>query len=85
MTLSDISNKKDKLAAIHKAVKDDLESRTDWQVYNSKNWRLRFVGIMNDGTLQALVIWKDAGIFNKEQYVGVSWENAFDAASLNAL
>lgn len=85
MTLSDISNKKDKLAAIHKAVKDNLERRTDWQAYNSKNWRLRFVGIMNDGTLQALVVWKDAGICNKEQYIGVSWENAFDAASLNVL
>lgn len=40
---------------------------------------------MNDGTLQALVVWKDAGIINKEQYIGVSWENAFDAASLNTL
>jgi len=36
MTLSDISNKKDKLAAIYKAVKEDLEKRTDWQAYNSK-------------------------------------------------
>lgn len=85
MTLSDISNKKDKLAAIYKAVKDNLESRTDWQAYNSKNWILRFVGITTGGDLQALVVWKDAEIFNKEQYVGVSWENAFDAASLNAL
>lgn len=85
MTLSDISNKKDKLAAIYKAVKDNLESRTDWQSYRSKNWTLRFVGITNDGELQALVVWKDAGIFNKEQYIGVSWENAFNAASLNAL
>lgn len=83
MTLSDISNKKDKLASIHKAVKKDLEKRTDWQAYNSKNWRLRFVGIMNDGTLQAVIIWKDHGIFNKEQYVGVSWENAFSATFLN--
>lgn len=85
MTLSDISNKKDKLAALYKAVKDNLENRTDWQAYRSKNWTLRFVGITNDGELQALVVWKDAGIFNKEQYIGVSWENAFNAASLNAL
>jgi len=40
---------------------------------------------MNDGNLTALVAWQDPGILNKEQYVGVSWENAFDAASLNAL
>ena len=85
MTLSYISNKKDKLAAIHKAVKLNLERRTDWQAYNSKKWRLRFVGIMNDGTLQAIVVWQDAGIFNKEQYIGISWETAFDDAGLNAL
>lgn len=85
MTLSDISNKKNKLEAIHKAVKADLESRTDWQAYKSNNWVLRFVGIRNDGSLVAIVIWKDAGIFNKEQHIGVSWENAFNAASLNTL
>lgn len=85
MTLSDISNKKDKLSAIYKAVKKNLESRMDWQAYNSKNWRLRFVGIMNDGTLQAIILWQGAGIQGKEQYVGVSWENAFDEAGLNAL
>ncbi len=85
MTLSDISNKKDKLAAIYKAVRDNLESRTDWQAYKSNNWSLSFVGIMNDGELMAIIIWNDVGIFNKEQYVGVSWENAFDKASLNTL
>lgn len=85
MTLSDILNKKDKLASIHKAVKDDLGSRTDWKAYNSNNWRLRFVGIMNDGTLQAVVLWQGVGIHGKEQFVGVSWENAFNKACLDTL
>ncbi len=85
MTLTDISNKKDKLAAIHNAVKKNLEKRTDWQAYHSNNWRLRFVGIMNDGTLQAVILWHGAGIQGKEQFVGVSWENAFDEAGVNTL
>ena len=85
MTLSDISNKKKKLAAIYEAVKNNLERRTDWQAYQSNNWRLRFVGIMNDGTLQAVILWQGNGIQGKEQFIGVSWENAFDDAGLNAL
>lgn len=85
MTLSDISNKKDKLAAIYKVVRDDLESRTDWQSYKSDKWILEMVGIMDCGSILAVVVWNDCGIFNKKQYVGMSWENAFNAASIDIL
>ena len=85
MTLSDISNKKHKLAAIYKAVRKNLEKRTDWQAYNSNNWRLRFVGILNDGELHAVILWQGAGIQGKEQHLGVSWENAFNDAGLDDL
>jgi hypothetical protein len=82
MTLSDILNKKDKLGLIYEAVKADLEKRTDWQAYQGNHWRLRFVGIRPTGEIQAIVYWYN---MSKEQYIGMSWENAFDASKLNAL
>jgi hypothetical protein len=48
-TLSDITNKKDKLGLIYKGVKENLEKRTDWQAYQGEHWRLRFVDIMSTG------------------------------------
>lgn len=84
MTLSDISNKKDRLAKLYKAVEDRLKKREDWQAFRGNGWMLRFVAIQNDGSLTAIVRW-GIGYPDKEQYIGVPWETAFDDAGLNAL
>jgi len=72
MNMQDIRNKKDKLALIFKLVKENLESRKDWQAYMGDGWVLQQVGILNDGEIIAVVRW-GIGYTDKEQQIVICW------------
>jgi hypothetical protein len=69
---------KNTLKTVYDTVHVHLTQHTDWKAYRSDDWILRFVGIMDDGTIQAIVVWKDENFFNKEQYVPLSLTSGID-------
>ena len=72
MTLLEYNTKKNSLKSIFLAAEQELKSFNNWKVINSDDWKLKHIGINNDGSLTAVVKWTT---FIQDQWVGLSWEN----------